>query len=269
MTNIHCIWYPAGGFGHFVNAVLSLHGVNFKRPYIDGYQFSQTGNSHSLPLIAKKYFHDADDYRFNFDPNKLYSVLIDNGINNESKKFLKFFPNSNVIKICYTDYSWPVVAATVIIKAMNENLNEVISPGTDWNTMEDWAKREKYFLYLRDHPFRYQWKPDPECQTLLVEDLIDYEIFKAKLNIETEDFTDLWTQWYQSNGQYFEPIITAKKILDGEWPDEPVTDIWTQAIVYYQIWYRYKFEVPHNDYSNWFESHQDFVTMLDKHGVSV
>ena len=29
---IYCVWYPSGGFGHFINAVISLYGVDFKRP---------------------------------------------------------------------------------------------------------------------------------------------------------------------------------------------------------------------------------------------
>ena len=29
---IYCVQYPSGGFGHFINAILTLHGVEFVRP---------------------------------------------------------------------------------------------------------------------------------------------------------------------------------------------------------------------------------------------
>ena len=29
---IYCVWYSGDGFGHFVHAILSLNGCNYKRP---------------------------------------------------------------------------------------------------------------------------------------------------------------------------------------------------------------------------------------------
>lgn len=103
---IYCVWYPGSGFGHFVNAVLSLYGKNFIRPN-NTLEFSKTGDSHSLELVAPKYWHDPEKYEFNFLDNVNYSVLVDNGNDNEGCDFLKTFPTAKIIKLCYTDQSWP------------------------------------------------------------------------------------------------------------------------------------------------------------------
>lgn len=266
-SNIYCIWYPAGGFGHFINAILSLHGTGFERPYNKRYKFSQQGNSHALPLVAPKYFHDRDYQPFDFKSDQLYSVLVDNGTDSKSKKFLNVFPGAHIIKMCYTNYSWPVIAKTMVVKAMNRKFEEVVINPADFK--EPWELRERYFLYLRDHILRHEWPPESFCQNILLEDLAEYQTLKTALKIETSDFEDLWSNWWAANQQYYNPIITARNIINGKWPLEPVTDIWTQAVLYYQIWCRYGFEVPHNDYSNWFESQQEFVTMLRDHGVTI
>jgi hypothetical protein len=88
---------------------------------------------------------------------------------------------------------------------------------------------------------------------------------RKKINIEIDDFELFWQQWKCANQQYFDPVLTAQKILNEDF--ELVTDIWTQAVVYYQIWCRYGIEVPHNEYSNWFTSRDDIVKLLHDHGV--
>ena len=124
---IYCVWYPSGGFGHFINAVLNLHGKNFVRP-TNEIKFSHTGNLHALELPAPKYCHDPKNYNFSFDQNFNYSVLIDNGINNEGEKFKTIFPTAHIIKLCYNDVSWPIVAKTMIDKAMQSSLDEQLTP---------------------------------------------------------------------------------------------------------------------------------------------
>ena len=32
---IYCVWYPSGGFGHFINAVLTLYSKDFEVPHND------------------------------------------------------------------------------------------------------------------------------------------------------------------------------------------------------------------------------------------
>ena len=266
-SNIFCIWYPSGGFGHYINAVLSVYGQGFVRPK-NAPKFSNNGNSHSVDLVAPKYFHDPESYQYDFDPKLNYSVLIDNGITNEGMKFKKFFPEANVIKICYSDFTWPVVANTMIAKAMNQDIeSELPVDSTLWSSDEPWAQREKYFLFLRDHSLRNAWKPSTLAQTLMIDDLIDYNTLSQNINIDLDNFETFHHTWWNANKQYFLPVLTARKILQGQF--EPVNDIWTQAVVYYQIWCEYGVEVPHNDYSNWFESYEHIVIMLNDHGVKI
>lgn len=257
---IYCVWYPSGGFGHFVNSVLNLHGYNFVRPK-SKLIFSSKGNSHNLDYVAPPYLKNQDSYQFDFDQSHNYSVIVDNGINNESEKFLDFFPDAVVIKMCYSDYSWPVVATTMLAKAMNIDPHLHLNPGPDWDAQGDWVQREKYFLYLRDHPLRHAWKPNSNTKNLFVETLMRHNDMVSALEsfgIKLQPFADLHQQWQAANHQYFDPVIAANKFVSGQQLDQPITDIWTQAVVYYQIWCRYGVEVPHNDFSNFFASQQEF-----------
>ena len=176
---IYCVWYPSGGFGHFVNAVLTLHGNNFVRPK-KSLTFSADGDSHNLDVVVPKYHHNHWPYKFEFDENKNYSVLIDNGINNESSTFETNFSNAAVIKICYTDHSWPVVARTMIYKAMKSSIESAL-PIDEWDVDEPWARREKYFLFLRDHQLKNAWRPENE-NFINVEHLFDYNDFYNRLH---------------------------------------------------------------------------------------
>lgn len=275
---IYCIWYPSGGFGHFVNAVLSLYGKNFARPSNTKFTFSGNGNSHNLDLVAPKYLHEPTNYHFDFDPELNYSVLIDNGINNSSIRYRQFFSGAKTIKICYCDFTWPIIAVTMIEKAMNKLLNQTICVDSElWHNESVWAQREKYFLYLRDHELRNQWQPDKDCYNLSIQNILHYDqmyqsLLQAKIVVDC--FEDLWKQWHQRNLTYLQPVIVAKRVMEAvqkreNWSLISVTSVWDQAVIYYYIWVLYGFEVPHNDYANWFTNTTEIVTMLDKHGVSI
>ena len=272
---IYCVWYPSGGFGHFVNAILSLHGKNFVRPKKQ-LVFSNNGNSHKLDLVVPKYFHGIWTGTFKFADKKNYSVLIDNGITDESEQFKSIFPTAIVIKICYTDYTWPIVARTMIDKAMNSSLDDEL-PVDIWNTLDLWAKREKYFLFLRDHSLRFAWKPNSIDFTLKIDDMIEYAdllTVLASCGIELDSFDKTWEQWQLVNQKYITPIQDAKNIIhcvknNFSFDLGHIIDIWNQAVVYYYIWLEFGIEVPHNDYANWFANTQEIATMLNKHGVLV
>ncbi len=276
---IYCVWYPSGGFGHFVNAILTLHGDNFVRPK-KSLEFSSTGDSHSLDLVVPKYSRECWPGGIEFLDSKNYCVLIDNGIDNRSSNFKTTFPNATVIKVCYSTNSWPVIARTMIEKAMNSNLEEQL-PINGWDTTEPWARREKYFLYLRDHPLRHAWQPKSKIITedteLDVGELYeDYNLCRSSINsiVKTEDFYDLWKEWREANAKHVDPVKIADNIvsciLTNQHEDlTHISDIWTQAVVYYHIWVKYNIEVPHNDYSNWFTNIIDIVKMLKEHGVAI
>jgi hypothetical protein len=266
---IYCVWYPSGGFGHFINAILTLHGDNFIRP-TKSLEFSENGNSHSLDLVVPKYFKDCWPGGIEFLNNKNYCVLVDNGINNPSTAFKSTFSNSTVVKVCYSNYSWPVVARTMIEKAMGSSLDKELS--TDqWNTDESWTKREKYFLYLRDHELRYAWRSELEHELsnneIDVGDLYqDYDNCHASLNavVDVGDFYPLWKEWRSANAKYIDPATTAYEVLTSVVTRKSedlthITDIWTQAVIYYYIWVKYSIEVPHNDFANFFTNTDQII----------
>jgi hypothetical protein len=256
---IYCIWYPSGGFGHFLNAIISLHGKGFKRP-TGNLTFSNNGNSHQLDLVVPKYHHDPSNYTFEFDLTLNYSVLIDNGINNEGKQFLSEFSNPQVIKVCYSNYSWPVVSLTLINKAMKSSIEENFDT-KEWNNTQSWCRREKYFLYLKDHTLRQAWKSDTTTHNIFVEDLLDYDLLKSKIEntgITLNNFKDDWTQWHKANARYFNHTVIAEQVIDNikknqNFNLEHISDEWTQAVIYYYIWLEFEQEVPHSDYADFFK----------------
>ena len=262
---IYCVWYPSGGFGRFINAVLSLYGGNFMRPS-KSLEFSPKGDSHALDLVAPPYFHNPVNYYFKFDPNINYSVLIDNGINDQGEQFRSVFPNANVIKICYSDLSWPVVARTMIEKAMGADIATELS---SWAN-DDWAVREKYFLFLRDHELRSAWRPNTNNFTVYVDNLFEYREFHNTLEscgIQLKEFEQAWDTWRLANSRYIDPVQIAQGVVDAVTQQVNqdltiVTDTWTQAVVYYFIWLKFGVEVPHNDYADFFKDTDEIQTWL-------
>jgi hypothetical protein len=267
---IYCVWYPSGGFGHFINGILTLYGDGFKRPS-GKIKFSKTGDSHNLDLVAPKYTGVAYDYEF--DTNFNYSVLVDQGINSNNREFVQLFSGAKIIKICYTDTSWPVVARTMIDKAMKSSIEvELAVDSTLWSSTEPWAQREKYFLFLRDHSLRFAWRPEKSADCVFIDSLLDYNNLKfsiEKTGIKLNDFRDLWNSWYSHNKRYLDPIDQATQILEKiEYKENidltNITDTWAQAVIYYYIWLEYNKEVPHNDFKNFFKDTDQITAWLNQ-----
>jgi hypothetical protein len=269
---IWCIWYPSGGFGHYVNGIISLYAPGFARPNNESIEFSSLGNSHQLPLVAPKYIHDKDYYNYEFDPAYNYSVLIDNGINNQSEKFKQLFPDSKIIKIVYDDWSWPIVAKTSIIKAIGEEISTHLhpEPGNWDNIHEPWVQREKFFLYLRDGEFRNKWHPSNDCVNIDVMEIHDYtklHLILTSLLGAVSDFSDLHINWQQANKEYFDLVFQAKDVLkslkDNRDMDlSHIDDLWEQAVINYFIWLEYSYEIPINDFADWFTNTRQIYELL-------
>jgi hypothetical protein len=117
---------------------------------------------------------------------------------------------------------------------------------------------------LRDHTLRYSWraaiKNELSNNEIDVGELYqDYDDCNSSLNavVDIEDFYPLWKEWRLANAKYIDPVITANKVLSWVITNTSedltyVTDIWTQAVIYYYIWLKYQIEVPHNDFANFF-----------------
>lgn len=262
---IYCVWYPSGGFGHYINAVLSLHGKNFMRP-TKQLEFSSRGDSHSVDLVVPVYQFDQWP-GFDFNHNLNYSVLVDNGINSQSEQFRTVFTDSTIIRICYTDESWPVVARAMIEKAMVSSLdNQLPSFGT-----ANWAIREKYFLFLRDHELRSCWRPIKNDLSIHIDSLFNYQKFHQVIEscgIKLDDFESTWQLWRSANSQYIDPVQIAQCIINNIKQQTSqdltsITDIWTQSVIYYFIWLNFGVEVPHNDYADFFKTTEEICSWLE------
>lgn len=275
---IYCVWYPSGGFGHYINAIVRHFVLELSSPTIKDFSFSDIGDSHTVPYGAPKYFHDPDYYQWCFSDDVDHTVMIDNGINSESTKFVTMFPGCQIIKLVYSDYSWPIIAQTTIVKAMHVPLQTQIAPDTaKWSQpTADWSVREKFFLYLRDHYLRPRWRPDNICINIDVADVYHYDILCQYLSVITQDvadFADVHSKWQQVNLQYYEPIFTANNIIESLDQNtnlnlSNVTDLWTQAVVNYYIWLKYRVEVPANAYADWFNNTSEIYELLSNYKSS-
>jgi hypothetical protein len=222
--------------------------------------------------VAPKFLHNPKNYLFDFEHTELiYSVLIDNGIDDEGAEFFKIFPNAKVIKICYSDQTWPVVASAMIHKAMHSTLDYELSiDPTNWQTTEVWAQREKYFLFLKEHHYRDRWREHPGCHNIFIEDFFNYDRMSCVFDtagIKLTNFSDLWQQWWDSNQTYIKPLKNAQDIMTALDHHQHIdldhcSDLWTQAIVNYLIWTKHNYIVPANDYSNWFANTGQILSLL-------
>ena len=267
---IYCVWYPSGGFGYFVNSILSLYGRNFVRPRKQ-LTFSSNGNSHQLDLVVPRYYQQSWTHKFAFDSDKNYSVLIDNGINDEGDQFRDCFKGAEIIKICYTDQTWPIVAHTMVHKALDSTLEqEILSDFENWQDYDAWALREKYFLFLRDHALRFRWRCSDVGAEFYIDQMLTYKNFYNSLSlcgVELEPFESVWQSWLQANADYIKPVTQSQQIMQyvaqGLSQDlSHITDIWTQAVLYYYIWIKYGVEVPHNDFADFFSNTDQICELI-------
>ena len=150
---------------------------------------------------------------------------------------------------------------------MGSSIEEQL-PVDNWDSDNSWACREKYFLFLRDHNLRHAWKPTND-HTVYVNDLFDYAQFFDKLNSFTKvkHFKELWHQWRKANAQYLDPIKTADTIISNVLSNQSynttcITDVWTQAVVYYYIWLKFGIEVPHNDFVDFFSDTKQITELV-------
>ena len=291
MKKVVAIQYPSGGFGHTIHVILTMFGRNFAGVPTD-YAFGIGGNSHHFPELLPK-MNNVADYKTvlfhqaleKIDDNKNVTVLIDCGITDDTLNFKKHISYDFVIRICYDDWAWPLLAKLFYTRCMaavdskKYTLIDFISPDEmHWATSvtENWAVREKYFLYLKDHHFRYCWRPADGCVTLPIEKILNYKSLHSALNhwFDVGEFEDFHKKWNNANNEHFSFYFDCLDIMDCVESRKSrdltgINDFFSQAVVYYYIWIKYNFEVPHNDYSNWFTNTTDIVKMLADHGVII
>lgn len=287
MKRILSIQYPSGGFGHFINIVISKFGTNFFASD-QNTKFGVGGHSHSFQLALPKYFNIDNydqaelDQKLASIPSHLHcTLLVDSGIDNDSQEYTKII-DSTRLRITYDDWSWPLLAKMFYTRCMaavlghTTSVSDFIKVDARWTSSESWAVREKYFLYLRDHHFRQSWREHASCEfNLAIDKILNYDLLLPELGKITpiSDFKNFYNEWYDTNNQHFAFYHQARQIVQNigqiNQSLSDVVDVFTQACVYYYIWLQFRIEVPHNDYSNWFENTNQIVTMLQNQGYDI
>jgi hypothetical protein len=270
---IYCVWYPSGGFGHYIGAVISFYGKNFIRP-LTKLDFSSNGNSHAVKLLAPTWIDDPDSYSYNFDPARNHCVLIDNGVTSQSEKFKSVIPNPIILKIIFDDWSLPVIAHTMVVKAMRSSLEAHCLQDIWWSN-QDWSKRQKFFIFLRDHKCRGLWNADNTCVNIDIADIVNYQKFKLKLEsagLVLADFSTKHQEWCVANEAYIKPALVAQEVVNYVAGNEAfalnhITDLWTQAVVYYYLWVRYGVELDHHKQVAFFKDTTEIRSWLANKGV--
>jgi len=293
---LYTIQYPSGSFGHFTNLILSTYGENFTKQKVE-LKFKNkmnSGSSHFISSQIQKYY-DVDRYKeyaataltddyIALTKNGNYTtVIIDSGIADDSDTFKQFFPNANCIKICYTDYSWPFSAKSFYTRCMSEvlleetKIDDFINPDKDkWISAEPWEKREKYFLFLRDHEFRQMWNLSSSPLTVDVNAYLSYETLYNSLSniVKLSNFHELYDKFYKNNSIHIDWYLRCREILSAIQNNQCIDltdisdDLFSQATINYYIQILYNFEIPAWDYRDWFSSTDQIFSMLDLHNIS-
>jgi hypothetical protein len=85
--------------------------------------------------------------------------------------------------------------------------------------------------------------------------------------MQLNEFEGTWHAWRFANSRYIDPVQTAQRVIDTVTQQTHqdltiITDVWTQAVVYYFIWLKFGVEVPHNDYADFFKNTAEIQTWL-------
>jgi hypothetical protein len=291
MTVAVSIQYPSGSFGHLIHTILSSYSPQFYGKELN-FKFGHGGNNHNYPTFLPKYFNkttfDADNYtnclKKYQGTTEFVTMLVDSGITNDSEEFLNYVKPALRLKIHYDDWSWPIAGKLFYTRCMASvhnnptELNEFINPDIlKWsNVNEAWAIREKYFLFLRDHAFRKSWRLKKSELSIPMLDVLEYQKLFKRLSMyfTINKFDDFYYKWKDQNYHHYAFYDNTIDIWNAiknktSYSLNNVTDLYTQAVIYYFIWLEFNVEVPHNDFSDWFTNTDEIVIMLNKLGVIV
>jgi hypothetical protein len=264
---IYLIWYPSGGFGHFVNAsLMSLLGI---MPEKSGF-ISSSGDSHAIKSTLGFFTNQSamsDSY------SSPQTLLVDNGITDENINFHDVLSRKDVvpIKITYDDRFWPVIAKTSIVKAQRTRLDEELGDISQWGgDSGDWVIREKYLLYLKHHYFRTMWKPDDRFKNFNAHSLVNYDSFINEIQSLTGisgDLRELHAEMMQKNENFFAAAAIGQRVVesikDGRHFDlSAINDLWDQAVINFYVETCFDVILPAYDTRAWFHNTEDITPYL-------
>jgi len=292
---LYAIQYPAGSFGHFTHLIISNFGNNFVKSddVVNFKNKKESGSSHFTSSMIKKYYCideykdyvSADlvsDYTRLTKNNQFVTVIIDSGIADDSIEFLQFFPGAKHIRITYDDYSWPFSAKAFYTRCMAEvlhkktSISQFIEPDADrWNSNDPWEQREKYFLFLKEHPFREYWRDLNNCTNINVDKYLSYNELATALSFSCiGDFEEVYDQFFKANKTHIEWYLECRRVLEALKNKENISlsninDLFSQATINYYIYIIYNFEVPAWDYRDWFVNTTDIFDLLEKNNIII
>lgn len=278
-NRIILISYPTGGFGNFIYYILSTFSNNTYK-VDNNFQFSETGNSHSVVKYTPVYFKDPDEYVLpTIDTKNKILILCDNGINND--KYLKInyhFRNHKIIRMIIDEEVRPVIYATCIIKGMVQDINTESSfhVRSNWSDHdEEYAIRENYTLLYHNWPFNWNACVQSNVVNVSVKQLIDDPVTTLKnliisidgTLINEKEFVETCRQWSYVNSQYFTPYLEWEKIensIDNYqcYNLSSIKNLHDQGYINYKIEKKYNITIPVYDYRNWFSTTDDITKMI-------
>jgi hypothetical protein len=288
--NLLLINYPGGGYGYYLARLINSFITNVvKTP--DKFLFDAIGTSHQLPLVAGSIQVDqnktlvaiGDEYQYDIDQQKYILIPYCPGIQSDDVTTLtNTFLNSKIIRLYYEDNTWPLVFQNCIIKAAQGTLETTVEfDEAAFGSSENWAKRENFFLLLKNHHFRNMWREChlPQFLNINILDLLinPENCLRSVANFINGTIVDLDTlparhqQFLDANLNTVThlEILNIVNNLKLNQNLSHIDHLYQQAVVNFYVQLKYNFEVPENNYSNWFTNTTDIVTMLENHKIII
>jgi hypothetical protein len=288
--NLLLINYPSGGYGYYLTRLINAFITNVVKTS-DDFSFDSVGTSHQLPLVAGDVHFDqnknlisiSDEYQVEIAQKKYILIPYCTGIQSDDVTSLtNAFPNAKIIRLYYEDDTWPLVFQNCITKAALETLETAVEfDHTVFGSSDDWAKRENFYLLLKNHHFRHMWNQCDSTRFLNINilDLLTKpeNCLRSIANyihgtvIDLDALQTRHQQFLDSNSNTVRhlEILHIVKNLKLTQSLKHIDHLYQQAVLNFYLQLRYKFEVLPNDYSDWFTNTTDIVKMLEDHNITI
>lgn len=276
------VHYPSGGFGHFLNGLLTTctDGIFF-RPS-NNVTFSSSGDSHALELSVAKWMGYAEDFEFVVsdwatESDLCHILLVDSFIENDDPTILRQrFPGNQVIRLCIDYRAVPIVHQTCEFKAMGK------TPEDDYSALPDWEHREMITLryhYADQHDDFYlrKFSPINDEKTLNLpiswiaynfDQLIEHLQKFLNVTFDGNRVAELYQTFLKANEKYFTGPVWAERILHSLRSGTNIdlsecTSLFDQGYVNYRIEREFNLsEIPPYTYKDWFTDTNSIRRML-------
>ena len=284
--NIIVIVYPPGGYGNFINYIVT-HFFNETIKIEETPElFDTTGTAHR----QKKYVSDIypaifDDYEINisvpYKNNEKIVLLYDSTVRNENNVDFNVhtqinakFPNAVTIKnIVDLDFN-PIIHYTSLLKTGYE-YDHTDSQNMWESPDEDYSIRERWSLWYHSNPYQFSPCSDSNVVNIQLSKLSTDPVktiieLAEKLNLTITDYHKLKSfcrNWIRVQMPYFKLLSTQRRIIrciDNEIDLDisNITSLHDQGYINYCIEREYDVIIPVYDYKDWFKSTIEISEMI-------